>query len=345
MLVFEDISYAFDQQPTLADVNLTAKRGEITCIIGPSGCGKTTLLRLAAGLLATQSGRVLLDDTVLSAAGQDKVPEARPVGLVFQEGALFPHMDVRANIGFGLRGAKQDNQARVDELLAQVGLEELGSRYPHTLSGGQQQRVALARALAPKPSVLLFDEPYANLDEQRRMRLREQARNMIRQSNAVGVFVTHDPQEVLELGDQIAVMDQGRILQVGTPQEVYDHPARHYVARLFGTAQSFRARLTDQGVETPFGQWPRAALGNSGSHNGEIELVIRPESLQLVPDDTADLEIIDIRLSGPDSLVIIRAPGEQIVRVAVPRPHTYGIADRIRLTPQEGRLFAFPVEK
>lgn len=345
MLRFEDISFAFGSQPVLDRVSLIAKRGEITCIIGPSGCGKTTLLRLAAGLLPSQAGRVLLDDSVLSAPGKDLVPEARPVGLVFQEGALFPHMNVWSNIAFGLDGARQEKDRRVRELLSQVGMEGLESRFPHTLSGGQQQRVSLARALAPKPGVLLFDEPYANLDEQRRIRLREQARSMIQDNNAVGLFVTHDPQEVLEMGDHIAVMDQGRILQAGSPEEVYDNPAEHYVACLFGTAQSVQGRLTENGLQTPFGDWSRAALANGQSLNGAVELVMRPESLDLSRADNTDLVIVDIRLSGADSLFIIRSSGGEAIRVAVPRPHSFTPGDHVRLTAREGALFAFAVDK
>lgn len=345
MLRFEDISFAFGSQPVLDGVNLSAQRGQITCIIGPSGCGKTTLLRLAAGLLPTQSGRVLLDDDVLSAPGEDLVPEARPVGLVFQEGALFPHMDVRSNIAFGLSGSRQEKDGRVRELLAQVGMKGLGGRFPHTLSGGQQQRVALARALAPKPSVLLFDEPYANLDQQRRIRLREQARVMIRENNAVGVFVTHDPEEVLEIGDHIAVMDQGQIVQAGPPEAIYDHPARHYVACLFGTAQSVRARLTGDDLETPFGLWSRAALGNDNALHGAVELVMRPESLALSADRDSDLVIADIRLSGPDALFIVRSAEGDSVRVAVERPHSFKPGDPVQLTAREGRVFAFSLDK
>ena len=343
MLKFEKITFAFAGAAVLTDVDFEAHPGQVTCLIGPSGCGKTTLLRLAAGLLPSQSGRVLLNDETLSAVGRDVAPEARPVGLVFQEGALFPHMDVEANVAFGLRGLPQrERSQRVQVLLEEVGLEGYANRYPHTLSGGQQQRVALARALAPRPEVLLFDEPYANLDAQRRVALREQARSMIQRTKTVALFVTHDPQEVLEMADQVVVMHRGRILQASSPTEIYDNPASHFVACLFGGAQSFAAVLSSGGVESEFGNWPASCLAAGADLDGPVRVVVRPDGLT-VTGGAGTCTIRDIRLSGSDSLVILQAPSGATLRVSVDRPHAFAIGDSVDLAPtQAGRIFAFP---
>ena len=253
MLVVNKVSHRFSKNVALNDISFECKAGEVTCLIGHSGCGKTTLLRLMAGLLPLQSGEIALNGSTLASPSLMVPPELRSVGMVFQEGALFPHMTVIDNVAFGLRqnGAKE----RAREWLARVGLSDYAERYPDSLSGGQRQRVALARAMAPEPAVLLFDEPYANLDVPLRRTLRKDARQIIRETGAVGVFVTHDPDEVLAMGDNVVVLDQGVMVESGTPQTLYEAPQSRYTAELFGDPQILEGVIHDDGVTSPLGEW------------------------------------------------------------------------------------------
>lgn len=350
MLSFESIHYAYHKRPVLQDVSFNAVPGEITCVVGPSGCGKTTLLALAAGLLEMQQGTVSLDGDVLARPGFSLPPEQRPVGLVFQEGALFPHLTVAENVGFGVSGAQRN--ARVDELLALVGLSEEARRHPHTLSGGQRQRVALARALAPRPRALLFDEPYANLDQALRQALRVEARDMVRESGTIGVFVTHDPEDVMTLADQVVVLDEGLLLQKGSPRELFDAPACEVVAQLFGRTQKLDAVLQADGLVTSFGTWPLKALaaqpGLSRFQTGErLRLIIRPDTLYLQADSSdpgSDGPFIrEIRLAGADDLAEIQDAQGQFLNVGIERPHSLKAGSRVKVQARSQRIFAFPL--
>jgi len=233
-LEFRHIAYAYghgaSETRALEDISLTAQAGEITCLLGASGCGKSTLLNLAAGLLKVQSGSIHLGGELLADSHTNPPPEDRPVGLVFQDGALFPHMTIAKNIGFGL---PKSEQSAVEGWLELVGLPGLGGRYPHELSGGQQQRAALARAMAPGPQALLMDEPFASVDIVRRRKLRRECRELLRKRGATVLLVTHDPEEALDIADKIAVMDAGMILQFGTPEELRTAPASDDVAAFF----------------------------------------------------------------------------------------------------------------
>ncbi|MEM7707318.1 MAG: ABC transporter ATP-binding protein [Pseudomonadota bacterium] len=337
MLKFEQVSHDYGGQPALRDVSFAAEAGSITCLIGPSGCGKTTLLRLAAGLMPLQAGEISLHGEVLSRPARQVSPEARPVGLVFQEGALFPHLTVARNVGFGLSGEQPE---RVETLLADVGLAGLGERYPHTLSGGQRQRVALARALAPQPQALLFDEPYANLDIHRRRQLREQARLLIRDSQAVGVFVTHDPEEVMALADQVVVLNLGQVVQQGSPRELYDAPATLAVARLFGQAQSFVGELSGPTLRTPFGVWPRACLENGDLPDGPLELVVRPDCLAVSAAEQG-LTVTEIRTADSDDMLLVaESDSNKKLYVRQARPHRFHVHAAVTVLPQNSSVFA-----
>ena len=223
-LEFQNIHYNYGSVEALSGISLSVGLGDILCLLGESGCGKSTLLNLTAGNLALQTGEIHLNNEVLASAHLNPPPEQRPVGLVFQEGALFPHLTVAQNIAFGVKN--KDSRAKiVEELLHQIGLEGYGGRYPHTLSGGQQQRVAVARALAPEPLILLLDEPFASIDIMLRRSLREEVRQIIKKRNCTSIFVTHDPEEAIETADQIAVMESGVISQLGTAEDLYNNPA------------------------------------------------------------------------------------------------------------------------
>ena len=343
MLSFDSICYAYDEKSVLTDLSFSAAAGEITCVVGPSGCGKSTLLGLAAGLLEMQGGEIRLDGTLLGKKGFNLPPERRPVGLVFQEGALFPHMTVAQNTGFGLGGDQRN--ARVAELLELVGLSAEAQRLPHTLSGGQRQRVALARALAPEPRALLFDEPYANLDQALRQGLRVEARDMVRQSGTVGVFVTHDPEDVMALADQVVLLSNGRVLQAGTPRELFDQPRSAQVAALFGQAQTVAAVLADNQLQTVFGSWPLESISPHADLSrlqpgDQLSLSVRPDSLALQHDDSGRV-ILELRIAGADDVAEIDdgRGGRLFARVA--RPHSLGPGCRVRVVPRIGSVFLF----
>jgi iron(III) transport system ATP-binding protein len=343
MLSFDSIHYAYHDKPVLADLSFDAAPGEITCVVGPSGCGKSTLLGLAAGLLEMQAGEIRLDGALLGKKGFNLPPEQRPVGLVFQEGALFPHMTVAQNTGFGVSGGQHN--PRVAELLELVGLSGDAQRYPHTLSGGQRQRVALARALAPEPRALLFDEPYANLDQALRRSLRIEAREMVRQSGTVGVFVTHDPEDVMALADQVVLLGGGRLLQAGTPRELFDQPRTAQVAALFGQAQTVDAILADNQLQTAFGAWPLDSISQHSDASrlqpgAQLRLCVRPDSLVLQQDDAGRV-ILELRIAGADDVAEIDDGGGGRLFARLARPHGLGSGCRVRVEPRVGSVFLF----
>ena len=341
-LEFKDVSHRYGNSSVLRDVALTASPGEITCLLGASGSGKTTLLRLAAGLERLQTGEIRLDGATLCTPGEHPPPEQRPVGLVFQEHVLFPHKTVLDNVAFGLREtAPRQRRAIAEKSLDAVGLSAFASRFPDTLSGGQQQRVALARSLAPSPRVLLLDEPFANVDATLRRSLREDARQALRRSGSIAVIVTHDPEEALELADRIAVMDHGRIAQVGTPEEIWREPAERAVAALFGETQRLFGRVAPEGVMTPFGRvdWARA----NGNQGAAVDVLIRPAGVALgraADDAEATATVADIRFLGDRYLVLVDASG-QTLRASVADLGGIRIGDRVVATLDAERAFVY----
>ena len=340
MLVVNKVSHRFSKNVALNDISFECKAGEVTCLIGHSGCGKTTLLRLMAGLLPLQSGEIVLNGSALASPSLMVPPELRSVGMVFQEGALFPHMSVVDNVAFGLRnnGAKE----RAREWLARVGLSGYADRYPDSLSGGQRQRVALARAMAPEPAVLLFDEPYANLDVPLRRTLRKDAREIIRETGAVGVFVTHDPDEVLAMGDNVVVLDQGVMVETGTPQTLYEAPKSRYTAELFGDPQMIEGVLHDGGVTSPLGEWDRNVLTDPTIANGPVTLIVDANQLML-ETDSEGLQITHIDSIGGLNRVTVKHGLEGASRdFECPRDLSADIlvGSRLRVTPKFGTVFA-----
>ncbi|MEM1380687.1 MAG: ABC transporter ATP-binding protein [Pseudomonadota bacterium] len=337
---FRQIRFAYGAKSVLRDVSLTARPGEITCLFGPSGCGKTTLLRLAAGMLNIQDGEIRLNGAVLAAPGTHVPPEKRPVGLVFQEGALFPHLTVARNIGFGVTDPKA-RSGIVKDLLQQIGLTGRDGAYPHMLSGGQRQRVALARALAPQPSVILLDEPFASIDAVLRRALREETRRLLKARGAIAILVTHDPEEAMEVGDKIAVMAGGAIVQHASPRDLYAAPATADVASLFGGGQRLAAREQGGVLNTPFGPWPLNALRQSLPGRGPVELVARPSDLILCPGDSGAF-IEDIRALGSHARIAVRARSGERLAVNLPPDQSPPPGPAVNVLPKAGSLFAFP---
>jgi iron(III) transport system ATP-binding protein len=252
-------------------------------LLGPSGCGKTTTLRLIAGFEDPDAGVIEVGGRVVAAVGdgtwRSEPPEARRVGMVFQDYALFPHLSVADNVAFGLpRLSRGEREARVAAALATVGLAGLGGRAPHQLSGGQQQRVALARALAPNPAVVLLDEPFSNLDPELRAEVRAEVRQILAAAGATALLVTHDREEALSLADRVAVMGGGRIVQVATPEELYHRPATRWVAAFVGDAEFLPGEANGRRVATDLGDLPAHSAAT-----GPVEVMLRPEQLRLVP--------------------------------------------------------------
>lgn len=266
------------ESPLVVDeVSFDVGRNEIFAILGPSGCGKTTTLRMIAGFERADKGSVELNSQVVECAHAHVSPDQRGIGFVFQEYALFPHLDVVGNIGFGLHQlSKADKARRIAEMVELAGLGGLESRKPHELSGGQQQRVALARALAPMPKIILLDEPFSNLDAVLRQSTRQEIRQMLKKAGISAVLVTHDQEEALSFADRIAVMNQGRVEQVGSPEEVYETPRTEFVALFLGRTNLIQAKARGMEAWTDFG-----AMMIDRPMNGEVTLSIRPEHLTL----------------------------------------------------------------
>jgi iron(III) transport system ATP-binding protein len=278
------------------NATLDIPAGSILALLGPSGCGKTSLLRAIAGLERPTHGTITIGDRCVSSDTTWVHPERRNVGMVFQDGALFPHLSVNDNIAFGLRGSslkmsRRERSARVDEMLDLVDLTGLSDRYPGTLSGGQQQRVALARSLAPQPSVLLLDEPFSALDAALRIQVRAEVARIVRDVSVTTIFVTHDQDEAFVLGDRVAVLRNGYIEQVGTPDELYRHPSTRWVAGFVGEANLVRGQFdTSSGdaglVDTLLGPVP-IATPLAACPDGDLDILVRPEQVELQPGDCA----------------------------------------------------------
>lgn len=287
----------FDADPVLEDVSLEVAPGEALALLGPSGCGKTTMLRIIAGLERPDEGTVRVADRDVAGSGIWVPPEKRSVGLVFQDWALFPHMTVAKNVGYGLPRGERDGN-RVDEALAMVGLDGLGDRMPDTLSGGQQQRAALARALAPRPGVLLLDEPFSNLDTALRVEVRSEVHRLLHDLGITSIYVTHDQEEAFVLGDRVAVMHEGRIEQVASPVELYTAPATRWVAGFVGGAAFLPADAAGTSAASAIGSIPlqRPAAGR-------VEVLLRPEQLRLGAGSHG--EVVQIEYYGHDSMVFV----------------------------------------
>jgi len=298
VVVCQNVSKTFDDAASpLAVVNrlsFAVEQGEILALLGPSGCGKTTSLRLIAGFERLNKGRIEVAGRVVADDHTHTPPEKRRVGFVFQDYAIFPHLSVFKNVAFGLE-RKQQKNGRVSEMLALVGLDGEGEKMPHQLSGGQQQRVALARALAPQPDVLLLDEPFSNLDAALRGTVRQEVRDLLKKSGTTAIFVTHDQEEALAVGDKVAVMANGHLEQIGTPEDIFHHPRSRFVAEFMGQTDFLPGSVTTHGIETVLGLLPQTANLPNGT---VVELAIRPDDVQIMIDTDGNGTILSRQFVG-----------------------------------------------
>ena len=311
-----------DDAPVVDRVGFTVGEGELLALLGPSGCGKTTTLRIIGGFERPDAGSIRLRGVDLT----DLPPERRGIGFVFQDYALFPHLNVRDNVAFGLRGMKRNAAAeRAEQMLALVGLSGLGERRPHELSGGQQQRVALARTLAVAPPLVLLDEPFSNLDAAMRIETRQEVRRLLKETGSAAILVTHDQEEALALADRIAVMEGGRIRQIGTPDEIYRNPASSFVASFIGRSNIVEGQAHGMEAETGFGRVPltRAA-------NGTVSLAVRPEQIMLDPDPAGSAAIVGREFRGHDQLYWVQ-DGERCLLVISGAGAQLPLGARVRL--------------
>lgn len=329
------VAKRFGSTLAVEDASLILSKNRILALLGPSGCGKTTMLRLFAGFEVPDSGVIRIGERVVVANGVFVHPEKRKVGMVFQDYALFPHLDVAKNVAYGL-SKSDDRSARVGEVLSLVGLNGFECRMPHELSGGQQQRVALARALVPQPDVILLDEPFSNLDATLRVRIRREVRQILKAAGATAVFVTHDQEEALSLADEVAVMLNGRIVQVAEPENLYRNPATREIATFVGDADFLPGEGSDGKVFCELG-----FVKCQGAVSGKLDVMLRPENVDLIVDPESLHEVVHREFFGHDQLFTVRLSSGNIVRSRMGPRSDICVGDRVRIAVSQDVL-VFP---
>lgn len=297
-IVLTNLNKGFGDVLAVNNITFCLEKGQILTLLGPSGCGKTTLLRLIAGFESPTSGTLQIAGKHVAGEGNWVAPEKRQVGMVFQDYALFPHLTVEKNIAFGLQKCSaEERRRRIEEVVQITGLHGLEKRYPHELSGGQQQRVALARTLAPKPVVILLDEPFSNLDAALRTQMRKEIPRILRESGSTAIFVTHDQKDALAISDKIVILNQGVVQQIGTPREVYQYPENEFVASFIGETNILKGTLLKDGIETAFGFIPCPPTHDLPVGT-PVSLSVRPESIKVDPTGPFSGVIREVAYSG-----------------------------------------------
>ncbi|ELR96842.1 ABC transporter ATP-binding protein [Gloeocapsa sp. PCC 73106] len=338
--------FSSQHQPVLKNISFSLGEGELLGLLGPSGCGKTTLLRIIAGFDQPSSGAIALKGSLIADGQFSLPPERRNTGMVFQDYALFPHLTIEDNIAFGLKTRSQslslgEIKKRVKETLVLVGLSGLEKRYPHQLSGGQQQRIALARALAPKPSLILLDEPLSNLDVQVREILRHEIRNILKAAGISGIFVTHDQEEALAVSDKIAVMHQGKIEQLASPEEVYSEPASRFVAEFVTQANFLPATKKGSYWETEIGNWS-IEIAKNAQWSEQADLMLRQEDIQLKPEQNAPLIIAERHFLGREYRYCLETRSGKRIHALTPLNTNLSVGTQVQLSIPDRSLRIFP---
>jgi iron(III) transport system ATP-binding protein len=341
-LSFEDVSHAYDTQLSVDRFTLDIEPAEFVCLLGPSGCGKTTLLKLAAGLEMPRTGRILINGQEVTGAGRFVPPEKRGVGLMFQDFALFPHLSILKNVMFGLTTlSREDAEREALKALGRVGLETYAHLYPHALSGGEQQRVALARAIAPRPAVLLMDEPFSGLDSRLRDEVRGETLAVLRETRATCIIVTHDPEEAMRMADRIVLMRAGRLVQAGTAAELYHTPADLAAARFFTELNELPGEATGGGVETPIGKFARQGVVSGES----VTVCIRPHGVRLVEvGEGVPGRLVSRRFLGEVELLEIAVEGlEEPLKARARDLTAIPVGAEVGISIDEAAVLMFPL--
>ena len=352
-LEVQSLTRSYGGRKVVADLSLVVEAGQVTCLLGPSGCGKSTTLRMIAGVESPDQGTILIDGAPVFGPGRNLPPEARGVGLMFQDFALFPHLTVAGNVAFGLRGDAKSRMKRVGELLEKVNLSGFDAKHPHELSGGEQQRVALARALAPKPRVMLMDEPFSGLDNRLRDGIRDATLDLLKEAGAAVLLVTHEPNEAMRMADEIALMRDGAIVQRGAPYNIYNAPVDRAAAAFFSDINVIRGNSVGALTDTPFG----AFLTPGQSEGAAVDIVIRPQHLKIdfdragrgpnpTPQDgTAARGVVSrARFLGHESLVEFKMEFDgSPLTAAVPGVFLPKVGTALWLMIRRDRCFVFPV--
>jgi len=352
-LEIRNLTRSFDGRTVVDDVSLSVMPGQVTCLLGPSGCGKSTTLRMIAGVEMQDSGEIYVDGTLICDTVFRVPPERRNIGLMFQDFALFPHLSVAENVAFGLKGPKDQQRARVAELLERVDLLRYIDSYPYELSGGEQQRVALARALAPRPPIMLMDEPFSGLDNRLRDGNRDDTLEILKEQDTAVLLVTHEPEEAMRMADEIALMRGGQIVQQGAPYNIYRAPVDKAAVAFFSDINVIRAKVQGALAQTPFGQF----LAPGVPDGQEVEIVIRPHHMKVdfdrggkgpnptIQDGVAARGVVQrARFMGSESLVEFRMDFDGTVfKVTVPNVFLPKEGQPLWLTIRRDRCFVFPV--
>ena len=343
LLQVRDVRHAYDDRVVLDHLSFELAAGAIGCLLGPSGCGKTTVLRCIAGFERIGHGEIVLHGETMSRPGRTVPTERRRIGMVFQDYALFPHLTIARNIAFGLRRVSEtERERRVAELLDIVGLHQVAGRYPHELSGGQQQRVALARALAPRPELMLLDEPFSNLDVEMRERLSLEVRDILKQEKTTAILVTHDQHEAFNIADEIGIMSHGRIEQWGTPYRLYHEPATRFVADFIGQGVFLPGTVLDErtiGLELGALE---SGLPQQLPPGTAVDVLLRPDDI--LHDDSSPLQarVLHKAFRGAEFLYTLQLPGGGHVLSLVPSHHNHAIGEQIGIRLEIDHLVAFP---
>ncbi|MBI4641482.1 MAG: ABC transporter ATP-binding protein [Candidatus Tectomicrobia bacterium] len=325
------------------NLNLEVESGEILTILGPSGCGKTTILRLIAGFERPDIGRIFVNGDLVAGDGVWTPPEHRGIGMVFQDYALFPHLTVEENIGFGLHRLNvEQRRERITEVLNLIDLIKYRSRYPFELSGGQQQRIALARALAPSPVVILLDEPFSNLHADLRIQMRQDIHDILRRSKTTAIFVTHDQEEAFHIANRVVVMNHGLLEQIDTPEKIYHTPLSKFVAEFVGQADFLPGIMKAGQVVTEVGTFNTPQSLPEGE---EVEMMFRPDDIDIFPDEEGEGVIIARRFNGPENVYTLSLPSGQTLHSIQPSIALLRIGARVRITAIPDYVVVFPLER
>jgi len=319
VLELDGVTKAYGAETAVSDVSLSVRDGELLTLLGPSGCGKTTTLRMLAGLERPTEGTIDLGGDTVAGPETYVAAEDRDVGIVFQDFALFPHLSVEENVAFGLSEWDDDDASeRVAEMLDLVDMPDMGDRSVDQLSGGQQQRVAVARSLAPEPDILLLDEPFSNLDVRLRVEMREEVRRILKAAGVTAVSVTHDQEEALSISDRVAVLNDGRVEQVGDPEGVFEHPESRFVASFLGQAAFLSGMVNEDTVDTAVGSYDRSLLKGltDGYAGAMVDVLVRPDDLRAVPatEDAGNGTIVKRQYTGPSFIYHVELDNGDVVR-------------------------------